>query len=181
MRIAFLIAGFLCRMVTADFGVVDLHPISRAMRLEVNTYNQIRPGSKPGRPLDVKVSADIENVDFTSSDVLNVDLTLRQEWVDPRLAHNYNYSISFSGDVTDEIWHPDTYFRQAVREDLKRRSVTLRADGTVFYTTRLRVALVCPYMAYSINHSSKYQEPTCTMDMASCKSFLFLLRPHHKH
>ncbi len=157
-----------CNADTVSYPGVEIHPLSRVMRLNGNTFNQVRPGSDPSQPVSIGISADIENMDIRSNDFINIDLTLRQEWADLRLAHNYNFSILFSGDMTDEIWLPDTFFRQVVKEEVNKRSVTLRPDGTVFYSTRARLALVCPGIAYRYARSSSYQDHTCTMDIASC-------------
>ncbi len=132
MRLIFLVLVACLGTVAAS----DKNPIHKVMRPDSeHYYNQIRPGYNfrreltfgPSIPLNISVSATIRNLDYSDSkdDILGVDLTLRQEWVDPRLEHDYSVNgrsfVTVSGDLADTIWHPDTVFRQALREEVHHR------------------------------------------------------------
>ncbi len=180
--LALLTAGCPFNSVAAYLGM-GRSPITRIMERDggLEYYRQTRPGDdhSDGRILSrneslvVGVSADIKSIDFTNGkdDILNVDLVLRQEWVDPRLQHSYNPFVSLSGDLTDEIWSPDTHIVQSLREEVRHKFATVEPNGAVVYSTRIRVGLSCPHLAMCIESSSRTSVPelACAMDLASRK------------
>lgn len=70
-----------------------------------------------------------------------IDLFLRQEWIDKRLDHSLNRTITVNRGVWKNIWIPDTYFVNAKMGKLHRVSapnvmLKLGPGGLVKYNTR---------------------------------------------
>ena len=66
-----------------------------------------------------------------------------QEWVDPRLRHNYEPFLDGSNSL-NEVWIPDTYFRETTITDKKTQRqfeekkslLRIYPDGRVYYSTK---------------------------------------------
>ncbi len=159
------------------------NPMNRFVNPKRRAYDaQIRPGYTGGEPLEVGLSAylrDIGPVD-TKEDSLQLDLTLRQQWVDERLAHAGAASgrgfVSLLGGAAFGIWRPDTFFRQSRKEEghyqlAANQYARVEKDGTVLYSTRVGLTLSCPGLA----KLETVKKHVCELDVASCKYYHFNL------
>ena len=103
-----------------------------------------------------------------------MQLSLRQEWVDERLAFNKmasykNYNInSITLTEQERLWKPDLFFRNEKEGHFHKiimPNVLLRinGDGAVLYSIRISLVLACPM-------DLKYyplDKQNCTIEMAS--------------
>lgn len=99
-----------------------------------------------------------------------VDLYLRQYWVDPRLQHE---DISTSMDLNDPnilkaIWKPEVYFPNAKKGEFQfvtvpNMLIRLNPGGQIFYMLRLKLLFAC--MMEVSKFPLDYQ--VCTMEIAS--------------
>ncbi|XP_068241214.1 glutamate-gated chloride channel alpha-like isoform X1 [Palaemon carinicauda] len=109
------------------------------------------PDADFDRPTDVSVQMFINS--FGSLNAANmdysIDVFLRQHWVDSRLQHSRNRSITIRDpDMQKRIWRPDTYFHNV--KDAEFHVVTMpniqfRIDGTghILYSVRVTAELSC--------------------------------------
>jgi len=87
-------------------------------------------------------SVDINNQEFT------VDVTFRQEWLDPRLKFE-SPDIDFLTLPRDDlVWTPDTFFvnaKEVEMHEMPSRQVYVRVspDGSVLYSMRLKLKIYC--------------------------------------
>lgn len=71
-----------------------------------------------------------------------MEMYFRQYWTDPRLAFaGMNESVTFSGELPDILWQPDTYFENGLSGKLHHLTVLnkylrLYPDGRVLVSTR---------------------------------------------
>ena len=70
-----------------------------------------------------------------------IDLFLRQEWVDYRLDHGLNRTISLGNTVSENIWLPDSYFLHAKKGYFHEvtsanRMIIIAPGGLVKYNVR---------------------------------------------
>ena len=70
-----------------------------------------------------------------------IDLFLRQEWVDYRLDHGLNRTISLGNTVSENIWLPDSYFLHAKKGYFHKvtsanRMIIIAPGGLVKYNVR---------------------------------------------
>ena len=71
-----------------------------------------------------------------------MEMYFRQYWQDPRLVFaGMNESVTFSGELPDIFWQPDTYFENGVSGKLHHLTVLnkylrLYPDGRVLVSTR---------------------------------------------
>lgn len=78
----------------------------------------------------------------------SLDMFFRQEWNDPRLAHNLTSPIILEGQYRDLIWIPDTFFhniRTANFHNVPSLNcrVLLNPSGRVEYSTRITLTASC--------------------------------------
>lgn len=104
----------------------------------------------------------------------SVQLTLRQEWVDERLAFNKmssykGYNVpSITLTEQERLWKPDLFFRNEKEGHFHKiimPNVLLRinGDGLILYSIRISLVLACPM-------NLKYyplDKQNCTIEMAS--------------
>ncbi|ELT96269.1 hypothetical protein CAPTEDRAFT_185513 [Capitella teleta] len=72
---------------------------------------------------------------------MKVLMYLRQAWKDPRLAHNSNQRQRVPSEFIDQIWRPDTFFRNARTIQLKQemtdeRLMTIDKNGSIWFVQR---------------------------------------------
>ncbi|XP_020625862.1 glycine receptor subunit alpha-4-like [Orbicella faveolata] len=110
----------------------------------------IRPMSG-GRAVLVKVGIFIVYIgNFRESDMeYSMEMYFRQYWKDPRLAFaGMNESVTFSGELPEIVWQPDTYFENGLSGKLHHLTVLnkylrLYPDGRVLVSTRLTLSCSC--------------------------------------
>lgn len=101
-------------------------------------------------------------------------MTFRQMWKDERLQYDDIKGQIRKLTLTDssKIWTPDIFFseeREAqLHEIIKPNTLlTIYADGSVLYSTRVTLVLLCPMdLTYF-----PMDRQTCQMKIAPCKSF----------
>ncbi|EDO34654.1 predicted protein [Nematostella vectensis] len=77
-----------------------------------------------------------------------MDIFLRQNWVDNRLDHGLNQTLSLSNAVMSNIWLPDSYFKNAKQANFhevtsKNLMITIGPKGKVHYNTRVTLKASC--------------------------------------
>lgn len=73
---------------------------------------------------------------------------IRYRWVDHRLARNITYNIQGEKLVRDKLWTPHVYIvneheSRVMGSGTQDITVTVLPDGTVLYSTRIKVTLLC--------------------------------------
>ena len=124
---------------------------------------------------------------------LEVSLSLRQQYIDPRLASTNrsacddeemaDRSVRLAGEAADAIWQPDTFFSTSREVRLHGGSGSgmtpnvLAAvgvcDGSVYLSKWLTVTLACPGMRKQLQFEQNIE---CTMKIASCEFELLLAK-----
>ncbi|CAD5224559.1 unnamed protein product [Bursaphelenchus xylophilus] len=119
----------------------------------------------------------ISKIDEVNSEY-STQITLREEWLDPRLAYKDMASdgsevpkfllLPTAEPATDQIWMPDTYFqneKEARRHSVDKPNVLIRIhpDGRVLYSVRLSLVLSCPMSL----ESYPFDRHACPIDLAS--------------
>ncbi|XP_015911715.1 gamma-aminobutyric acid receptor subunit beta-like [Parasteatoda tepidariorum] len=99
------------------------------------------------------IGMDIQIASFDAISEVNMDYTLtlylNQYWQDERLAFSSErYELTLSGDFTDKIWVPDTFFandKNSFLHDVteKNKMVRLSSDGNIKYGMRFTTTLAC--------------------------------------
>ncbi|XP_012939426.1 glycine receptor subunit alpha-3 [Aplysia californica] len=138
--------------------------------LSSNDYDpKIPPYYNEEYPAEVTVQLkvlSIDNVDEASMDY-SLTVFLRQIWTDPRLRfahgpHDNDSTVSphdelirhsldrleLDSRVTDQVWHPDTFFANERKADVHDVTVPNKllhifSNGTVFYSMRISMTLTC--------------------------------------
>ena len=106
----------------------------------------------------------------------DVDITLRQQWRDPRLQFHTNYgNEELTLKAVDNIWKPDTFFRNdkvttAFTVPAPATYARISRDGRVLYSVRVKSKLYCPLDLSMF----PFDKQTCIMDLASCKKIIVL-------
>jgi len=145
------------------FGESSSENVLRELHSKFAKYNkELRP-SIGEKAVKVFVSLYINSVQqIDTQDMgLTVDLTLTQRWNDSRLEFTESDSISevgFGISKMDEIWMPDTYFRDQRNEYTQRSDsnskLKIERNGQVKVTQRMRVELSCPmdFSSYPLDY-----------------------------
>jgi len=112
----------------------------------------MRPGSAQSQDGPIEVQANmfirnLESVDLKKQD-FTVDVTFRQQWLDPRLKFESSNVSFLTLPREDMIWIPDTFFRNAKEATFqlvpnKQFYVRVFPDGTILYSLRLTLKLHC--------------------------------------
>ncbi|KAH7646663.1 gamma-aminobutyric acid receptor subunit beta-like [Dermatophagoides farinae] len=100
------------------------------------------------------IGMDLTIASFDSISEVNMDYTLtlylHQYWRDERLVFgpNDNVELTLSGDFSERIWVPDTFFANDKNSFLhevteKNKMVRLKSDGSVSYGMRFTTTLAC--------------------------------------
>ncbi|KAJ8013117.1 hypothetical protein DPEC_G00049960 [Dallia pectoralis] len=113
---------------------------------------RIRPNFK-GPPVNVTCNIFINSFGSIAETTMDyrVNIFLRQQWRDPRLAYSKypDSSLDLDPSMLDSIWKPDLFFaneKGANFHDVTTDNKLLRVfkDGTVLYSIRLTLILSCP-------------------------------------
>ncbi|MGH0170874.1 UNVERIFIED_CONTAM: hypothetical protein FKN15_063044, partial [Acipenser sinensis] len=104
-----------------------------------------------------------------------VNIFLRQEWNDPRLAYSEypDGSLDLDPSMLDSIWKPDLFFaneKGANFHEVTTDNKLLRIfkNGNVLYSIRITLILACPMDLKNFPMDVQ----TCIMQLESCHTFL---------
>uniref|UniRef100_A0A0N5BAJ1 Ig-like domain-containing protein n=1 Tax=Strongyloides papillosus TaxID=174720 RepID=A0A0N5BAJ1_STREA len=141
------------------------------------SYNsRVRPDFKVNKDA-VEVDVDLFIRSISNLNEINMEylsqITLRQKWVDERLAYGNNKSILnppeyFILNDDSKIWMVDTFFpneKSAHRHMIDKPNMLLRVygNGSIIYSVRLSLVLSCPmYLQYY-----PMDVQNCYIDLAS--------------
>ena len=102
---------------------------------------------------------------------LDADITLRQQWRDPRLIFTGDHGAKeFTLKDVERVWRPDTFLRNDKDSSLftvpaPSSYARVSEDGTVLYSVRLKSKLHCPLNLALF----PFDTQTCSLMLASCK------------
>ncbi|XP_047463131.1 glycine receptor, alpha 4b isoform X1 [Mugil cephalus] len=140
---------------------------------------RIRPNFK-GPPVNVTCNIFINSFGSITETTMDYRLNvfLRQQWNDPRLAYKEypDDSLDLDPSMLDSIWKPDLFFaneKGANFHEVTTDNKLLRIfqNGNVLYSIRLTLTLSCPMDLKNFPMDSQ----TCTMQLESCE-FFFLFK-----
>ncbi|XP_048882894.1 glycine receptor subunit alpha-2 isoform X1 [Brienomyrus brachyistius] len=132
---------------------------------------RIRPNFK-GPPVNVTCNIFINSFGSVTETTMDyrVNIFLRQQWNDPRLAYSEypDDSLDLDPSMLDSIWKPDLFFaneKGANFHDVTTDNKLLRIfkDGNVLYSIRLTLTLSCPMDLKNFPMDVQ----TCTMQLES--------------
>ncbi|XP_072173895.1 glycine receptor subunit alpha-3-like [Diadema setosum] len=135
-----------------------------------DSYNKkIRPFDE-GPPVDIKLGVYIESLGAIREATMEFSLTMyfREEWVDPRLAHNKTEPVFYVASAGDILWSPDLFFlyeKNGREHDVTLPNVVIKVfpDGWVFRSTRLSITAAC----YMDLHRFPFDAQICTLNAMS--------------
>ncbi|XP_066415661.1 glycine receptor subunit alpha-4-like isoform X3 [Molothrus aeneus] len=134
---------------------------------------RIRPNFK-GPPVNVTCNIFINSFGSVTETTMDyrVNVFLRQQWNDPRLAYREypDDSLDLDPSMLDSIWKPDLFFaneKGANFHEVTTDNKLLRIfkNGNVLYSIRLTLILSCPMDLKNFPMDIQ----TCTMQLESCK------------
>ncbi|TSR75236.1 Glycine receptor subunit alpha-4 [Bagarius yarrelli] len=134
---------------------------------------RIRPNFK-GPPVNVTCNIFINSFGSVTETTMDYRLNvfLRQQWNDPRLAYKEypDDSLDLDPSMLDSIWKPDLFFaneKGANFHEVTTDNKLLRIfqNGNVLYSIRLTLILSCPMDLKNFPMDIQ----TCTMQLESCK------------
>ncbi|XKL60246.1 hypothetical protein PGB90_001262 [Kerria lacca] len=109
-----------------------------------------RPPNAIGKPTEVSTRIYIYFIGNVEAQHLQytTHILIRYRWLDERLARNVTYNIQGETLVKDKLWTPHLYIVNEHESRIMGSSsqdilVTVMPDGTVLYSTRLKVTLLC--------------------------------------
>jgi len=169
------------RMVTSVWVAMLLLTLVRAESessilqdlLQKSGYNKyLRPGSDNDQPTNISVQMYVRgfrNIDIKNMN-LDITITLRQYWEDPRLQftlHNPNKTY-ITVPRTDMVWKPDTFIRNEIEARIhsvmeENSYVRVFPDGGVLYSVRMTVTMSCPMNL----RTYPFDTQTCCLQLAS--------------
>jgi len=127
------------------------------------------PISEEEGPLNVEVNAYIRELGplYLESNSFRVQITFRQKFKDPRLAHSGNQTVNLLGDSVKKIWSPDTFFRNerssehhgTIHPNIYAR---VDPDGTVLMSEKISLVASCSELRPDLTHTA-----ACKLDIAS--------------
>ncbi|XP_015715758.1 glycine receptor subunit alpha-4 [Coturnix japonica] len=132
---------------------------------------RIRPNFK-GPPVNVTCNIFINSFGSVTETTMDyrVNIFLRQQWNDPRLAYNEypDDSLDLDPSMLDSIWKPDLFFaneKGAHFHEITTDNKLLRIfkNGNVLYSIRLTLILACPMDLKNFPMDIQ----TCTMQLES--------------
>ncbi|XP_065212052.1 pH-sensitive chloride channel 2-like isoform X2 [Planococcus citri] len=113
-------------------------------------YDRWKRPSIDGEPTQVSVRIYIYFIGNVEAQHLQytTHVLMRYRWVDYRLARNVTYSIQGETLVKEKLWTPHMYIVNEYESRVMGSGnqdilVTVMPDGTVLYSTRLKVTLLC--------------------------------------
>ncbi|XP_020915500.1 glycine receptor subunit alphaZ1 [Exaiptasia diaphana] len=111
--------------------------------------SRIRPNIH-GSPVKIKMGFWVLSIDSVSVKdmAFGLDIFLRQDWIDRRLDHGLNKTLSLSHTVMSNVWLPDTYFKNAKQSnfhEVTAKNIMIRIGplGFVHYNTRITLKAAC--------------------------------------
>ncbi|XP_056672630.1 glycine receptor subunit alpha-1 [Monodelphis domestica] len=134
---------------------------------------RIRPNFK-GPPVNVSCNIFINSFGSIAETTMDyrVNIFLRQQWNDPRLAYNEypDDSLDLDPSMLDSIWKPDLFFaneKGAHFHEITTDNKLLRIsrNGNVLYSIRITLTLACPMDLKNFPMDVQ----TCIMQLESCK------------
>ncbi|KAF3687111.1 Glycine receptor subunit alpha-3 Precursor [Channa argus] len=143
---------------------------------------RIRPNFK-GPPVNVSCNIFINSFGSIAETTMDyrVNIFLRQQWNDPRLAYSEypDDSLDLDPSMLDSIWKPDLFFaneKGAHFHEVTTDNKLLRIfkNGNVLYSIRLTLTLSCPMDLKNFPMDVQ----TCIMQLESCKFTCIEVRFH---
>ncbi|XP_064374502.1 glycine receptor subunit alpha-4-like isoform X2 [Dromaius novaehollandiae] len=143
---------------------------------------RIRPNFK-GPPVNVTCNIFINSFGSVTETTMDyrVNVFLRQQWNDPRLAYRHypDDSLDLDPSMLDSIWKPDLFFaneKGASFHGVTTDNKLLRVfkNGNVLYSIRLTLILSCPMDLKNFPMDIQ----TCAMQLESCRFTCIEVRFH---
>ncbi|KAK2816661.1 hypothetical protein Q7C36_022932 [Tachysurus vachellii] len=178
-----LVFFWLCGVVRLSFGKEMKSPNGRPKPMSPSDFldklmgktsgydARIRPNFK-GPPVNVTCNIFINSFGSVTETTMDYRLNvfLRQQWNDPRLAYKEypDDSLDLDPSMLDSIWKPDLFFaneKGASFHEVTTDNKLLRIfqNGNVLYSIRLTLILSCPMDLKNFPMDSQ----TCTMQLES--------------
>ncbi|MBN3320626.1 GLRA1 protein, partial [Atractosteus spatula] len=106
-----------------------------------------------------------------------VNIFLRQQWNDPRLAYSEypDDSLDLDPSMLDSIWKPDLFFANEKGANFHEvttdnKLLRISKNGNVLYSIRITLILACPMDLKNFPMDVQ----TCIMQLESCEYFIIL-------
>ncbi|XP_064620589.1 glycine receptor subunit alpha-2-like [Lineus longissimus] len=148
------------RLIGVVLGLLLLVGTSSAIKsTPVKLFNQLlkgydmrsAPSEVSGKPVEVQISFYVSNTKVdTEKKEMVLDTYFRQTWVDERLrfpADEELEEMSFGDGPDDQIWTPDTFFRNAISVDWVTSDnvlVRIYKTGKVWLAQKVILTIRCP-------------------------------------
>uniref|UniRef100_A0A672MN20 Glycine receptor subunit alphaZ1-like n=1 Tax=Sinocyclocheilus grahami TaxID=75366 RepID=A0A672MN20_SINGR len=146
---------------------------------KVSGYDaRIRPNFK-GPPVNVTCNIFINSFGSIAETTMDyrVNIFLRQQWNDPRLAYSEypDDSLDLDPSMLDSIWKPDLFFANEKGANFHEvttdnKLLRISKNGNVLYSIRITLILACPMDLKNFPMDVQ----TCIMQLESCKYALIL-------
>jgi len=155
----------LCLSLTAALTIVNDDPnyaerkklTEELLSRTESRHMQLRPPTPTGEPLNVTVNMYIRDIYDIDEDRnrYTVQFTMRQEWVDNRLAYtpsssDFKYFLieNVGHEGPPGVWMPDTFFREEISSFDHRlphfnQLLRIYPDGRMMHSKRISVELHC--------------------------------------
>ncbi|CAG5993759.1 unnamed protein product [Menidia menidia] len=141
---------------------------------KVSGYDaRIRPNFK-GPPVNVTCNIFINSFGSIAETTMDyrVNIFLRQQWNDPRLAYSEypDDSLDLDPSMLDSIWKPDLFFANEKGANFHEvttdnKLLRISKNGNVLYSIRITLILACPMDLKNFPMDVQ----TCIMQLESCK------------
>ncbi|CAB4062193.1 GABRB [Lepeophtheirus salmonis] len=149
MCILFLILSFVwsVKCGALDGNANSLENVTRTIGNLLDGYDiRLRPNFG-GDPLYVGFDLTIASFDSISEVSMDYTITmyLNQYWKDERLSFSTEEDkvLTLSGDFSEKIWVPDTFFANDKKQVKQNKMVRLHGDGAITYGMRFTTTLAC--------------------------------------
>eukprot|EP00091_Calanus_sinicus_P018980 TRINITY_DN4541_c0_g1_i3.p1 TRINITY_DN4541_c0_g1~~TRINITY_DN4541_c0_g1_i3.p1 ORF type:complete len:363 (-),score=47.86 TRINITY_DN4541_c0_g1_i3:101-1189(-) len=138
---------------SVECSVEEEHNIIETLFAPEQYNKDVRPGNvdSPDGPTEVTSTVFIRNIEEISTKNMDftVDITFRQQWIDPRLKYKTSKLRYLTLPKEDMVWKPDTFFRNEKEASFhhvpnKQYYVRVFPDGTILYSLRTKLKLACP-------------------------------------
>ncbi|KAI5105303.1 glycine receptor subunit alphaZ1 precursor, partial [Silurus meridionalis] len=146
---------------------------------KVSGYDaRIRPNFK-GPPVNVTCNIFINSFGSIAETTMDyrVNIFLRQQWNDPRLAYSEypDDSLDLDPSMLDSIWKPDLFFANEKGANFHEvttdnKLLRISKNGNVLYSIRITLILACPMDLKNFPMDVQ----TCIMQLESCKYALLI-------
>ncbi|XP_016145146.1 glycine receptor subunit alphaZ1-like [Sinocyclocheilus grahami] len=134
---------------------------------------------KKGPPVNVTCNIFINSFGSIAETTMDyrVNIFLRQQWNDPRLAYSEypDDSLDLDPSMLDSIWKPDLFFANEKGANFHEvttdnKLLRISKNGNVLYSIRITLILACPMDLKNFPMDVQ----TCIMQLESCKYALIL-------